>query len=379
MVGLGAVGSAALFHATERGLRVLGIDRHHPPHEFGSSHAESRVTRLAVGEGPQYLPFVARSHEIWRDLEARTGETLLYQPGGYILCPNGPTEDERWGSFVPRTAAVASEAGIEYHLRTPAEVGAHLPNVMLRGDELVGFEPTGGIVLCERAIATQLELARRAGATTVLGQAVDTIRPHPEGVVVSAGSTEYRADRVIVCVGAWFPELAEAIDAAAVTVTRQVTYWFEVDEPEAWSADLFPFMLWAGHTIADYFGVFPIPPGGVPGIKVLTEQFHTATTAETVDRQVSQREVDDFYIHLVARRLRGVRPRVVKSSVCLYTNTVDDHFLVDHHRDDERIWFASPCSGHGFKHSTGLAESLVEQALTGSSSRPLAPFARQDA
>ena len=80
VVGLGAVGSAALFHAGRRGgLRVLGIDRHRPPHEFGSSHAETRVTRLAIGEGPQYLPFVARSHEIWRELEALTGEIGLVE------------------------------------------------------------------------------------------------------------------------------------------------------------------------------------------------------------------------------------------------------------------------------------------------------------
>ena len=87
IVGLGAVGSAALMHAARAGMRVLGIDRFDPPHQFGSSHAETRITRLAVGEGPQYLPFVARSHEIWRQLEAETGRELLHQPGGYIITP----------------------------------------------------------------------------------------------------------------------------------------------------------------------------------------------------------------------------------------------------------------------------------------------------
>ena len=73
VVGLGAMGSAVAYHASLRGQRVLGIDRHHPPHDLGSTKAETRITRLAVGEGPQYLPFAARSHEIWRELEARSG------------------------------------------------------------------------------------------------------------------------------------------------------------------------------------------------------------------------------------------------------------------------------------------------------------------
>jgi len=85
VVGLGGMGAATLFHARRQGLRVLGIDRYNPPHELGSSHAETRVTRLAVGEGEQYLPFVARSHEIWRELEAETGQPLLYQSGSCII------------------------------------------------------------------------------------------------------------------------------------------------------------------------------------------------------------------------------------------------------------------------------------------------------
>ena len=73
VVGLGAMGSASLYQLARRGARVLGIDRFHPPHDHGSSHGESRITRQAIGEGEEYVPFVLRSHEIWRELEADTG------------------------------------------------------------------------------------------------------------------------------------------------------------------------------------------------------------------------------------------------------------------------------------------------------------------
>ena len=93
VVGLGAMGSAALCQATLRGARVLGIDRFHPPHEFGSSHGETRITRQAIGEGAEFVPLVLRANVLWRELEAATGETLLVQNGGLILldAPVGPS------------------------------------------------------------------------------------------------------------------------------------------------------------------------------------------------------------------------------------------------------------------------------------------------
>ena len=77
VVGLGAMGSAALYQLRLRGAKAVGIDRFAPPHTLGSSHGESRITRQAVGEGRDYVPFVLASHRIWRALEAETGETLL--------------------------------------------------------------------------------------------------------------------------------------------------------------------------------------------------------------------------------------------------------------------------------------------------------------
>lgn len=372
VVGLGAVGSAALYHASKAGLRVLGIDRFDPPHAMGSSHAESRITRLAVGEGEQYLPFVARSHEIWRELEDQTGDALLYQPGGYIITPPTRTEDKRWGSFVDRTADVATAAGIDFEIRTPAATEDHLPQVKLHGDERIGFESSGGVVACERAVAVQLDLARAAGAVVEVNQPVSSVQAEGSGVVVHAGATRYVADRAIVATGAWFADLAPAAAGAAVAVTRQVVYWFEVEDVDVFSADYFPFIIWPGHTIADYSAVFPGVPGGKPGLKLVAEQFHEETTAGAVNRTVEKAEAQSFYERLVEPRLHDVSSRLVDATVCLYTNTADDHFLIDQDSTG-RVLFASPCSGHGFKHSTAIGEALVGR-LTNQQHLDLTPF-----
>lgn len=376
VIGLGAVGSAALYQAAKAGATVLGIDRYAPPHEFGSSHAETRITRLAVGEGPEYLPLVARSHEIWRELEAQTGERLLYQPGGYIIQRRNAssTVDSHWNQFVGRTAAVAGRAGIPFEMRTPAQVRAHLPCILIDDDDEAGYEPSGGVVLCERAVAAQLALAANRGATVRTNEPVVELLYETDGVSVVTSRERYRAERVIVCTGAWMRDFLPKPKDDLLRVTRQVVYWFQVADPALFSTECFPFFIWTGDTTEDYFSIFPIPSGGIPGIKLLTEQFVTATDPASVSRTVTQDEIDAFYDHFVTRKIRGVTRNCVKAAVCLYTHTPDDHFLIDFHPDSQRVLVASPCSGHGFKHSAAVGEAMVQRALNGTSEIDLSPF-----
>src|SRR5580693_3950551 len=87
VVGLGAFGSAVLYQLAKRGIRTIGIDRFVPPHSMGSSQGETRITRLAVGEGEAYAPLVRRSHALWREIEAEGNVALLLETGGLIMGP----------------------------------------------------------------------------------------------------------------------------------------------------------------------------------------------------------------------------------------------------------------------------------------------------
>ncbi|MEM7536708.1 MAG: N-methyl-L-tryptophan oxidase [Chloroflexota bacterium] len=381
VVGLGAMGSAALYQAAKAGINVLGIDRFAPPHNMGSSHAETRITRLAVGEGPQYLPLVARSHEIWRELEATTGHDLLYQSGLYIITPpepdaaRGETKHNHWDGFVARTAEIAAGANIPYEQRTAAQVRAHLPYVLMRDGDIAGYEPTGGVVLCEQAVEIQIAQAKKFGAEVVVNQPVTDIQWGPTDVTVTTAQGRYDAEKVIVTAGAWMPDFLPALKRELLTVTRQVVYWFEVEEPAHYSTDNFPAFLWVGDTREEYFSTFPSPPDGIPGLKVLTEQFDVATDPNTVERTVTEAEIDTFYDEFLSKKLSGVTRNCIKAEICLYTNTPDDHFLIDFHPASERVLLASPCSGHGFKHSAAVGEAMVQLVMTGQSEIDLSSFA----
>ena len=156
VVGLGAMGAATAYQLARRGVRVLGLDRFAPPHDRGSSHGETRITRQAIGEGDQYVPLALRSHEIWRELEAETGEQLLLSCGFVAIdSAGGRAATHGRPGFTARTVAAARRFGITRELLTPDELMRRHPAFRLAGHEQVYYEPGGGLVFPERCIAVQ--------------------------------------------------------------------------------------------------------------------------------------------------------------------------------------------------------------------------------
>jgi sarcosine oxidase len=375
VVGLGAMGAATLYQLAKRGVSCVGIDRFAPPHDLGSSHGETRITRLAVGEGGALAPFVRRSHEIWRELEAATGETLLTQCGALVMAPGGaPSSHHGKPDFVARSIAVAEEFGIAHEAFGGAEVRRRFPHFVAADDVQAYFEPEGGYVAPERCIAAQLGEAFRLGARVVTGAAARAIRQTGAGVEIETADGVVACDRAIVAAGAWAGPLLGAPFDRLLTVKRQVLHWFALEEgveaPEG--SPVFIWMHGAGD--ADYLYGFP-PQPGARSMKVATEQFEASTEANTVERAVSPTESAAMYEAHLRGRLAGVTSRAVKAAACMYVMTPDFNFIIDDHPAMDRVTVVSACSGHGFKHSAGIGFALAERAATGRSKMDLAPFA----
>ncbi len=165
VVGLGAVGSAALYQSAKLGARAIGIDRFIPPHDQGSSHGDTRITREAIGEGREFVPLVLRSNQIWEELEAATGRSLLTRNGGLVLAsPSMPGDHHGSTSFIQDTIAAATEFGIAHEVLSTNELRSRYPQFRLRGDEIGYFEPGAGFLRPEACIETQLTLATQLGA-----------------------------------------------------------------------------------------------------------------------------------------------------------------------------------------------------------------------
>ena len=110
------------------------------------------------------------------------------------------------------------------------------------------------------------------------------------------------------------------------------------------------------------------------GVKLVTEQYHTSTNPDEVSRVVTPEEAADMYHRLTAPRLKGLREKQLHAEVCLYTLTLDEQFVIDFHPASERVVVTSPCSGHGFKHSAAVGETLTQLALDGGSEFDISAF-----
>jgi sarcosine oxidase len=77
----------------------------------------------------------------------------------------------------------------------------------------------------------------------------------------------------------------------------------------------------------------------------------------------------------LAAAIPDLRGPVIEYQVCLYTNTPDEHFLLDRHPDCAAVLVASPCSGHGFKFAPTIGEILADLAMDRAPEFDLAPFA----
>jgi sarcosine oxidase len=358
VVGLGAIGSATLYQLARRGIPAIGIDRFTPPHDRGSSHGESRITRLAVGEGDSYAPLVRRSHAIWRELERDTGVALLHQVGGLIIGDAQDTPHHGKSGFLKRTIAVAERHAIAHEVLAAEEIAYRFPQLQMSGDERGYYEPEAGMVFPERCITAQLDQARRLGATLRLDEQVLSVASAGAGVTVTTTTGRLQAPRVVLAAGPWLPGLVGASCAGLMRVFRQTLHWFPT-QSAGFAPERCPVYLWMhGTSEEDYFYGFPCLPGSA-GIKVASERYARTTTAEGCDRRVAPAESVEMFRRHVSGRLRDVGGEALRAATCLYTVTPDSGFLVDTLPDLPGALVASACSGHGFKHSAALGERIA--------------------
>jgi len=376
VLGLGAMGSAALYHLAKKGNRALGIDRYSPPHAFGSSHGDTRVTRLAIGEGEHYTPLAMRSHQLWRELERETGNSLLTTNGGLIISSGGATSHTHVEGFFDNTLAAARKFGIAHELIDAAEIRRRFPQFNVSDAEHGYLERDAGFVRPERCVAAHLIEAERRGATIRRNEAVVAFRGTASGVSVTTHRDVYTAATLIIAAGAWLPQLVGRDLGRHFMVYRQMIFWFAIDAPgDAFDVERCPIFIWELTGRRQGIYGFPAVDGRAAGVKIATEQFAETTDADAVRRNVTREEIRSMASDYVVPYIAGVTERCLKAVTCLYTVTPDFGFVLDRHPALERAMVVSPCSGHGFKHSPAIGEALAEITTGGAPRFDVTPFA----
>src|SRR5438309_943889 len=120
VVGLGSMGSQALWQLARRGVSAIGIEQFVPGHDQGSGHGESRIIRSCYQEGPQYVPLIQAAFPLWRELERETQKQLLTENGALVI---GRADS----GYVPDAIATAEQYDLPHEVLDAAQALRRYP------------------------------------------------------------------------------------------------------------------------------------------------------------------------------------------------------------------------------------------------------------
>ena len=353
ILGVGGMGSAAAYQLAKRRLSVVAIEQFEPGHDRGSSHGLSRIIRLAYFEHPSYVPLLRRAFELWRKLEEESGERLLHVTGAVDAGPPG-------SRVVEGSLESCRVHHLPHELLSGRELHDRFPGYSLPDEYRAVFQPDGGFLEPERCIQAHVRLATQHGAMVRTGARVRAWTQDGSGVVVTLDHEEIRAKQLVISAGAWTPKLVPSL-APLLRPERQVVGWFGVSETAAFARGNFPVFVMTtpdGH----FYG---FPEHGVPGFKI-GKYHHRAEPIDPDGARRSADAIDEAVLRdCVSSCFPGANGPLLKASTCIFTNTPDEHFIIDRLPGTQQVLVVSACSGHGFKFCSVVGEIVADLVVDG--------------
>jgi len=360
VVGVGGMGSAALYHLARRGKRVLGLERFDVPNDMGSSHGITRIIRLAYFEHSNYVPLVRRAYELWRELEAEAGEQLLHITG---IVEAG----ERIYEGAVRSC---SDHGIPYESIDGHELGRRYPAFRLPRELQVFVQADGGFLLPERCIVAHVNGAIARGAVVRARERVLEWAEIENGVRVRTDRRVVEAERLVLTAGAWSQDVGR-LPSGLAGVLRQAVAWLQPERPELFTPQRLPVFNLA--LDGEHFYGFPV--FGVPGFKVgRYDRLGQGGDPDAVSREPTQE--DEAPLRAFAEQYipDGAGPTLALKT-CLFEPSPDEHFLIDRHPETPNAIVGAGFSGHGFKFCSVVGEILADLVVVGTTPHGIDLFA----
>jgi sarcosine oxidase len=365
VVGLGAMGSMALWRLAQRGVRAVGVEQFAPGHARGSSHGGSRIFRVAVFEGAAYAPVAQLAHRLWRELEHHSGEQLLITTGALMF---GSQDSD----VVAGSRQVAEQFDLAHERYDDVEeMRRRWPQFAFADSDVGLLDRDGGALRPEQAICAACREAARLGAEILPSTAVLGIDIEGGGVRVDTGGTIIRANRAVLAAGAWTNDLLPEA-GLPLEVRRAIMTWFRGTPAELYLPGRLPVFIVEGEGIGGW---------GVPDVDGLGLKLgHDDASAV---RRLSRPEDNSPVVAsgetapssaLCRAIFPGLDPRPAHVQVCMTTHTPDQGFVVGPMPGAEHVTLMAGFSGHGFKHAAGLGEIAAQLTAEGGTGYDLRPF-----
>ena len=348
IVGAGGIGSAAFYHATKQGLKTLALDRFSKAHDRGSSHGQTRIIRQGYFEHPNYVPMVLESYRLWEELESETGTRLKTETG---LLEIGPPE----GTLISGILDSARTHGIAVDQYSNAEAKKRFPSFHIPENSIAIFERQAGYLAVEKCVATHIDRAIELGGRFEPGTVVLEIVPNGQSIDIKTEAGSWSAGCVVVAGGAWSKQLLPSL-SFEIKVVYKHQHWFEPPSDHWRIDDGAPVFFYDLN--GEYF--YGIPAIDERGIKLAEHSGRKLVTDPTNINRSIDPEDEKRVLSFAKKYLGFENPKRNAHSVCMYSLTDDEHFIVDRHPEHKNLIIATGMSGHGFKFAPSIGQYVSQ-------------------
>jgi sarcosine oxidase len=266
----------------------------------------------------------------------------------------------------------AQEWDLPHEMLDAKEIRRRFPTMRPEDDEIALYETNAGLVVPEASVAAHLALAARAGADLRFEEPALSWQAGDSGVTVSTADGVYAADRLVICPGAWAPELLAEL-GISFRVERQVQFWFKPRGGiEPFKVDRHPIFVWESGEGRQFYG-FGVHNPQQQGVKVAFFRGGQTCTPTTIDRNVQAEEIAAM-ASFAGQRIPDLPGEFLRAATCMYTNSPDEHFVIATHPEHPQVVVACGFSGHGFKFVPVVGEILADLSIEGSTRHPIGLF-----
>ena len=351
------MGSAASYYFSKRNQRVLVLEQFELDHRRGSSYGYSRIIRYSY-DYPEYVELAKDTFPLWFAVEDALGEQLYVKTGGIDF---GPADDE----MLRATIEAVKSGKIEHELLSVQEAHHRFPQFRFSDDFKILYQPDTGFVRASKAVMGHIKLAKRHGAVLKDNTAVANVTINRDNVEVVTKDGKYSAGKLVVTAGPWARSLLlqSGLDLPLTPLRCQLNF-MSTPHSNLYESDTCPVLL------AHVSSLFPETLYGIPshagsGFKIAFHGGPPHNHPSAIDYNPDPENVEGVR-EFLRSHMPGLADAPVKESrICLYTQTPDEHFIVDKHPQHAHVVIGAGFSGHGFKFSTIIGKMLCDLAIDG--------------
>jgi glycine/D-amino acid oxidase-like deaminating enzyme len=352
IVGGGVFGMTTALELRRRGFSVELLDPGPVPHPAASSTDISKAVRMDYGADRFYALLGREALDGWRAWNRVWGEALFHEVG-ILLLAGQPLEH---GGFEADGFAVLRGLGIPVERMEAAALATRFPPWHAAGYRDGYFNPQAGWAASASVVARLAREADAAGVKIRLEARVSglvTSGSRVAGVRLASGE-EVRADGVIVAAGAWTPMLLPHLAELMWPVGQPVVH-FRPADPAPFLGERFP--VWCADIARTGWYGFPVDAGG--RLKI---GHHGAGRrigpGDPLEINDDERARFHEFVERTFPALAGAP--IVGTRLCLYCDTWDGNFLIDHDPVHPGLFVAAGGSGHGFKFAPVLGPIVAD-------------------